>query len=63
VVVLAGRVDVSEEDARQAGISAMFSIARGPSDLDGMITDVELLLEHAAHNLTAVAVPRRSADQ
>jgi glycerate 2-kinase len=63
VVVLAGRVDVPEEVARQAGISAMFSIARGPSDLDRMITDVELLLEQAAHNLTAVAVHRRSADQ
>ena len=48
VIVLAGAVALSPEEISAAGISAAFSIARGPATLEQMTADAPRLLEATA---------------
>lgn len=41
IVVIAGRVGLSPQETRAAGITAAFSIANGPTDLTTMMVDAE----------------------
>ncbi|MFD3687808.1 glycerate kinase [Nocardiopsis sp. NPDC058631] len=50
VVVIAGRVSVSPEDLRRSGITAAFSIARGPGSLEQMQEDAVPGITWAAYN-------------
>ncbi|MEE2041197.1 glycerate kinase [Nocardiopsis sp. CT-R113] len=50
VVVIAGRVSVSPEDLRRSGITAAFSIARGPGSLEQMQDEVVPGITWAAYN-------------
>ncbi|WP_300682803.1 glycerate kinase [Nocardioides sp.] len=58
LAVLAGRVDVPLKQAQRAGVSAMFSIARGPAPLADLVRDVTGLLEQAAANIAALVGPQ-----
>ncbi|MDI6022840.1 glycerate kinase [Leucobacter sp. UT-8R-CII-1-4] len=48
VIVLAGSVDLTPAQTREAGVSAAFSIARGPAALADMQLNAETLLEATA---------------
>lgn len=64
LIVIAGTVELSAAQCRDAGITAAFSIARGASTLGDLVASAEDLLEdaaaHACAALTASSTPRSS---
>jgi glycerate 2-kinase len=59
VVAIAGTVKLNSAELRAAGISAAFSIARGPSQLIELINDSARLIEDVARNVAGL-LPWRS---
>lgn len=56
VVVIAGSVTLSAAECRAAGLTAAFSIARGPAALDDLLADTPALIEDCAtHACNALA--------
>lgn len=53
VVVLAGRVALSPQECRAAGLTAAFSIAPGPATLESLVSRAPQLLEDAAAHVCA----------
>ena len=58
VAVIAGSVQLSAEATRAAGISAAFSIARGPATLAELQSDTPHLLAEAAAQLSGLLADR-----
>ncbi|WP_150461572.1 glycerate kinase [Nesterenkonia ebinurensis] len=58
VVVIAGAVQLSPAQTREAGITAAFSIAPGAASLPELQTDAARLIEHTAAQVCAVFVRR-----
>lgn len=48
VVVIAGRVGLSPEETRAAGVAAAFSIANGPSDLEFLVANADVRVRETA---------------
>lgn len=50
VVVIAGSVAITEDELRRSGVTAAFSIARGPRSLESMREEAVSAITWAAHN-------------
>lgn len=61
VVVIAGSVALDPAAARDAGITAVLSIARGPAALDELRADAPTLLAQAATQATALVLAGRDS--
>lgn len=62
IIVIAGRVALSAQEVRAAGITAAFSLAPGPATLESLVENArERLTEVTAHAVAALtALPRTS---
>ena len=58
IVVIAGRVTLSAQEARDAGVTAALSIARGPATMDQMAASTTDLIYNATANVVAMFVAR-----
>ena len=63
VIVLAGRVDLSAEETRAAGVAAAFSIANGPSDREFLFANAAALVRSTTAQVCGLlAVGSRAPD-
>ncbi|OHV40527.1 glycerate kinase [Parafrankia colletiae] len=58
IVVIAGRVALSAQEARDAGVTAALSIARGPATMDEMAASTTDLIYNATAHVVAMFIAR-----
>ena len=61
VVVIAGRVGLSPEETRAAGVVAAFSIANGPSDLEFLVANADVRVRETAAQVCGLFAHGRPA--